>query len=149
MRSMSKAPITARHHGLDQVEAVGDRAGDHLVLELGLDRASVSLRRSTLLPLAPTGVSVGQGLRGHAAVDAGPVGDGGLQRGLEVDAGRAEARGVDVRDVVGDDTLTQGETVEGGVQDARDRIGREGHGGLQAGWGACRSIGGGRAVLAQ
>ena len=84
--------------------------------------ASVSLRRSTLLPLAPTGVSVGESWsrrRGRVA-----RGDRGAQGRLEVDARGPEVRGVDVGDVVGDDALAQGETVEGRVSAAPTHPGR-------------------------
>ena len=86
--------------------------------------ASVSLRRSTLLSLAPTGVSVAVSVGGERAVGEIARGDRGAQAALEVDAARAVVRGVDVRDVVSDDPLTQGDAVEGGSEDRADRIGQ-------------------------
>ena len=153
MRSMSKAPITCPPTAVViRSNRSLDRAGEHLVLELRLHRGERLLAE---VDVVAVGADRGVGrrvVRRSPAVGWTPSRRWRpAQGGLEVDARRAEARGVDVGDVVGDDPLTRGEAVEG-ESEQRDRRRRtrrrtrlmpprmdEG----------CRSIGGGRAIRAR
>src|SRR4051794_7105117 len=128
MLRVSKTPMSLRPEcGAQEAVLAVERVEGELVAQAGLRRGD---RLLVQVDVVAVGVRRLEGARDRATADRRglAVVDRVLQRGLEVDLARQEARRVDVGDVVGRDALALCQAGERRVQCRRGGVGDHGTG---------------------